>query len=592
MKFINNFSLMLLVMLTGIPSSWAFDRLEPADPQQVINQRLQGSLETDGYELRRVQYSSSAGVWVDKELVLIRNSAGANAAYQQAGLSYDAWQEAVQDFQQPVQFSQRMSQQSAIPQYVDDDSDGMVLIIDKEADALSSQAAADRYMQKWGLTPDVGGDELDAGALSSEYGTSCPRKWKCRSRDFAKNFEQNLDKNHVLTKNDYGSVGLEVKGLMKADAKAKIDYRYKRKFGVIYKVKVDFLNSALNYRFEGSLRLHGKADRTFAGQEFELFQMKIYDQIFMVGFIPVQVDIKTYLRAGTGDLKLSAAGEIGMQKPLLMHGSFSYVCDGEQCVKQGETFDNLDETLDAKNLNYQLLAKAEIEPYINAAIRGRLYWGSIYAEVGIQPSLPIKFFGYVGNMCGDADGVNGAEHVTAALLMADVRVGTTLKTRVLNNKSDREYREFYRKALMYKDLLSPSTALSPMVKVAVTGQNVAVKTNVRSCVAKELDAKHQDFVLIWPNGARENVNDVSSEQSRFRTMTPGQYVVKVQHANGAMTAVSYEVKAPVTPPGGGTLPPGGGTVPPGMPQVCATNYEWDPVTKQCVFKRRDPIDWM
>jgi hypothetical protein len=71
-------------------------------------------------------------------------------------------------------------------------------------------------------------------------------------------------------------------------------------------------------------------------------------------------------------------------------------------------------------------------------------------------------------------------------------------------------------------------------------------------------------------------------------MTPGQYVVKVQHANGAMTAVSYEVKAPVTPP---VTPPGGGTLP-GEPKVCATNYEWDPITKQCVFKRRDPIDWM
>lgn len=567
----------MIVFLTVSLPAWAStDQLAPADSEKVVNQSLQGSLELEGYEIFNTRYTSVNGLQVSKDLILIRTPEGAESAYRNGGLSFNTLQEVLQDFNSPVNFSSRASQYNQKPSNIDDASDGMLLIIDREADALASQAAADAYMRKWGLEPESGGDGLDSATLSSEYGTSCPKNWKCRSKDFAKNFNQNLNNTLELIKNSYGSVNLDLTGDVKAEAKAKLDYRYKKKFGIIYKVKVDFLDSKLKYIFEGKLKLHGKAEHNFEGKEFELFQAKIYDDYFMVGFIPVQVDIKTYIRAGTGDLKLSASGEVGMDKPMKLEGTFSYVCDAENCVKESESVDNIDESLDIKNLNYQLMAKAEIEPYLNAAIRGRLYWGSIYAEVGIQPSLPLKFFGYMGNMCGDGDGRDGDEYVTAALLSADIRVGVTWKTRFLVIKSDRKYSEFYRKALMYKDLLNPSTALSPIVRVHTSTRsydNVSAEVSLRGCTLSQIDQRFQDFTLEWGDIFSTDISDLEKTVTLTSTKAPGKYVLKVTHSSGAFTQVPYEVIAP-NPGGNGNIG-----------RNCATTHVWDADLKKCVLKR-------
>lgn len=606
MSFLKRFSWLALWLIPYSTVALSSPHLTPQDPQNVNTVTVAGSLENQGYELKRVSYTSVSGRAVSKDLYFVATASGAQAAYQNAGLSYNALQEVLQDLSTSVNFSQRTSTSSSMVNATSDTSVGMMIILDKEAEAISSQAQADAYIAKWGLVIDnTSDDTFDAETLSSEYGSSCPRKWKCRTKSYQKNnISHSTNKTFELYKNSYGVVGIDVFGSVKADARAKLDYRFKRKFKIPYKVRVDFLDSYLNYSFDGSLKLHGKADRTFAGKEFELFQTKIYDEIFWVGPIPVQIDIKTYVRIGTGDLKLSAAGEIGMHKPLNIKGSFNYVCDANNCVRQGESFNNFDESLSAGNVAYQVVAKAEIEPYLNAAVRGRLYWATAYVEVGLQPSVPLKLFGYIGNMCGNGDGLNGNEHVKAGLLTADLRAGVTWKTKLVTIKSDRNYKEFYRGSLAYLDLLNPSSALSPIIRPVVNGDTVQLTTSVRSCISTELDKKFQDFTIYWGNGTSTPLSDVAGSVVKSKSLPQGNYNIKVQHASGAYTQRSITIDA--TTGGGGD---GGGTIDgpdrscsgPTPPAYCDSelpfpsggkcpfDMEWDTALKKCVTKMKIPV---
>jgi hypothetical protein len=535
----------LLLSFQAIASN---DHLAPKSPSNVRNSTIQGSLDKQGYEVREIEYVSVDGRTIKKKLFFIDSALGAQNAYNNASLSYEAYQETVDDYNSPLSFSQRNSTPLNSVSYADDLSSGMLTIIDAEADAISSQSQADAYIAKWDL--DIN-DDLDNNSITSEYGSSCPRKYRCRTKQYQKSINKDIDKNFELYKGTYGSVGMDIEGSVKADSTAKVDYRYKKKWGIKYKVRVDFLDAKLNYRFEGTLGLYGKADRTLKGKEFELFQAKVYDSYFMVGFIPVQVDVKTYVRAGTGDLKLSAQGEIGMIKPFLSEGTFSYVCDKKKCIKQSESFNNADQTLNSNNLAYQITAKAEIEPYINAAVRGRLYWGSVYAEVGLQPSLPLKLFGYVGNKCGDGNGDFENERVTAGLLSADIRAGVTWKTKFLQYKSDRNYKQFYRSNLGYKDLLNPSTALSPLIKTTISGNTVTLQTSLRNCIANELDSKHQDFTIYWGNEGTKSISDISNTNTSTKTLSQGYHNIKVRHKSGAYTQKEIHI----TSSGGGRLDP-------------------------------------
>lgn len=536
--------------------------LAPLNLGNVSSNLLEGNLDNQGYEVRRVSYQSVGGLSVSKELILITTSAGAWSAYNNVGLSYDTLQDLLQDFNSPLTFSQRASSAAGSAIASVDMSSGMLIIIDVEAEAITSQAQADAYIARWGLEIDPGEDNFfDAETLSSEYGTSCPRQWKCRTRNYQNNnINHSVNRTETLTQNNYGSVSLDIIGHAKAEAAAKIDYRYKRKWKIPYKVKVDFIDSNLKYDFQGNLRLHGKADRTFAGREFELFQAKVYDNFFMVGAIPVQVDIKTYVRFGTGDLILSAAGELGAYKPLRLKGEFSYVCDNQNCIKQSESFNNFDESLSVGNIAYQVIASAKIEPYLNAAIRGRLYWGSIYAEVGLQPSIPLELFGYAGNLCGD--GLNGNEHVQAGLLKADLRAGVTWKTRFITYTPDRNYKQFYRTPLGYKDLLNPSTALSPIIRPVVSGSTVNLTTALRSCVTSVLDKKFQNFTIFWGDNSQLSLNDVTGSVTSSKTFSSaGTYNIRVQHANGAFTDRSIVISTGSSDGGPGRGSDGGsGTV--------------------------------
>ncbi|MBH0076359.1 hypothetical protein I6F48_12435 [Pseudoalteromonas sp. SWYJ118] len=541
--------LKVATLLLSFQAAASNDHLAPRTPSDVRSSIIQGSLDKQGYEIRKVEYVSVDGRAIKKELYFIDSASGAQNAYNNAGLSFEAYQETVEDFNSPLTFSKHTSTPLNSISSSDDLSSGMLTIIDAEADAISSQSQADAYIAKWGLDVD---EDLDSDSLNSEYGSSCPRKYKCRTKQYQKSINKDIDKSFELYKGAYGSVGMDVIGSVKADTTARVDYRYKKKWGIKYKVRVDFLDSKLNYRFEGSLGLYGKAERTFKGKEFELFQAKVYDNIFMVGFIPVQVDVKTYVRAGTGDLKLSAEGEIGMVKPFLSEGTFSYVCDKSKCVKQSESFNNADQTLNSNNLAYQVTAKAEIEPYINAAIRGRLYWGSVYAEVGLQPSIPLKLFGYVGNKCGDGDGDFVNERVTAGLLSADIRAGITWKTKVLQYKSNRNYKQFYRGNLGYKDLLSPSTALSPIIETTINGNTVTLKTSLRNCIVNELDSEHQDFTIYWGNKGTKSISNLNDTISSTKILNSGYHTIKVKHKGGAYTQKEIHI---TSSGGGGFNPP-------------------------------------
>jgi hypothetical protein len=547
MKNIKSLIVLLVTLISPLLSAADFDDYTPSDISQNINYNLlAGSLETSNYELREYSYITVSGNFISKKLYFISSEQGVQNAFNNAGLSYEAYQDLLQDYSQSFSLSNIVNSSNSSINGLK--SKEFITILDPEVMDIKNNQDFEAYKSKYSLSTLT---YIESTEVDSRYSTSCPSGWKCRSKNYNKqNAYYNLNKDIKIYQSSSVESGVRLSGRFNYDANASVDYRYKKKFGIPYKVKIDFIDSKLDYDFDGTINLYGKLNYSVEGKEFELHQAKIYDKTFMVGPIPVQIDIKTYIRVGTGDLDVEASGEVALTKPISYKGSYKYTCDNQDCYKEGESISVEKDSLTGNDISYQLGAKAKIEPYINAAIRGRLYWGSIYVEVGAQASLPIVVQGYYGNMCGDANKDGSNETVAALIGTIGIDAGITLKGKFLFNKSKRKYISLNYWHLAYFDFLNPSTALSPLLLSqwnssfnSLAGPSTSWDIGLRECSQDLLPKKYQNFIVNWGDG---QVSEILGLENRLKINHEyeniGSYNIIISHENGARTITNYEVE--------------------------------------------------
>ncbi|RAJ93611.1 hypothetical protein [Aliidiomarina maris] len=569
-----------LVMFSseGFSQSISLDQLRPTVPTSMRETALDGNLQNEGFEVRLYDYQAIDGSRQIRELIFINSLSGLNAANQRFAIPQEDYAEMRLDFlsSQFVTMSSNLSEM--IRQRV---THPLLYILDKEVMQITSQGEADRYLRarQLPITDSFFETDLAVDGVSSNS-INCPSRWRCRTfNPSGQLFNFNVSDTIALRNNQHVNVNLDVSGGGQSNASLDVHYRYKRRFRIPYKVRVDYTEAKLSYDFNGDIRLTGNASRSIKGLEKQLHRQVVYERVFMVGLIPVLVDAVTYVKVGTGDLNLSAGGTIGLERPLFVNGAFHYLCSDSNCTNLSQSHNNISDTIRARNLSGSVLATASINPYLNVAIRGRLY-RNIAAEVGLQPSIAVNLSGYSGNQCGDGNGNGSNELVNSAILRGDFLAGVTWFGRAFSATTPRNYRTIHSTPLIYADFLNPSTSLSPIVRSNVNGGNVALAVELRPCARTALHRNHQNFSVTWSDGQLPStISRLSGTHHINRTFNRvGQYSVTVRHENGSATTHNIHIQST-----GGTSPPPPGAVTPPPPPSPPPTLPTHPNCPLCVI---------
>ncbi|MCL2914293.1 PKD domain-containing protein [Shewanella corallii] len=497
----------------------------------------------EDYELKQLSYTDGRGIPQQSDFYFLYSAQGANNAYLYAGLPLSERNDIVSEFEGSSPTPCGKAQEPCLPdpQAATADDEFDVIVVDRDAANANTFSKMEALVDKrgWGGIQQEQYRSLKiegADLGKADYAAKGCFGWNHRSKNWQKSFNETFNKSKRFGSGN-AFVEVEINATTAGSGKATLDYKYKSAFCVPYKVRMKKLNARADYSVTGDIEIHGEATHTFTGYTWNIAEPNIANGWFMIGVIPVQYDVKLPIRAGTGDLTLSASGDVGLEKMLDITGHYEYACDKNNCAKVSSSF-NDNGTLRMDNIQYQLLASATIEPWAEVAIKGRIYWGLIWAKVGIKPSLPIKLSGYYGNMCGNGDGLSGNETVAAGVLDIDFRAGVVAQVKYFNER----YWEIYRTDVYFADLVNPySTAFSPIIRPSVSNHTVTLPVSLRSCI-QSADQGYQDFTVYWGDGSSSSIHNLSGTRTLSHNYSSsGTYQISVRHRNGAATNRSVNV---------------------------------------------------
>lgn len=499
------------------------------------------------YELKQISYTDENGAPQQSDFYFLYSSRGANEAYLYAGLPISERDEIVDEFDRtPIPCIKAAEPCMPELQAVDDEFD--VIVLDKDAASVTSLSDMNALVAKRGWQ-DIQQEQYDllnikgVNTGDDKFEAKGCFGWTHRSKNWSKSFNETFNKSKRFGSGN-AFVDVEINATTSGNGKATLEYKYKRSFCIPYKIRMKKLNARADYAVTGDINLHGEATHTFTGYTWNIAEPNIANGWFMIGIVPVQYDVKLPIRAGTGDLTLSASGDVGLEKVLDITGHYEYACDKNNCARVSSSF-NDNGTLSMDNIQYQVMASASIEPWAEVAIKGRIYWGLIWAKVGIKPSLPIKLSGYYGNMCGNGDNLNGNETVAAGVLDIDFRAGVVAQVKYFNE----QYWQIYRADIYFADLVNPySSAFSPIIRPTVSNSSVTMPVSLRSCV-KSADTGYQDFTVYWGDGSTSGISNLASSRTlNHNYASAGTYQISVRHSNGASTNRSVTVAGTTSVP--------------------------------------------
>ena len=532
-KIFRQISLMGLVVTSPIAlaNTSAADLYGPAKGSDVDTIVLMSG---NGYELKQISYTDGNGTPQQSDFYFLYSATGANGAYLYAGLPLNERDEIIGEFDRsPVPCVKAAQPCMSELQSADDEFD--VIVVDKDAAGVNSLSGMNALVAKRGWQ-DIQLEQYKSlniqgvKAGDEKFDAKGCFGWTHKSKNWSKSFNESFDKSKRFGSGN-AFVDVEINATTSGNGKATLDYKYKRSFCIPYKIRMKQLKARADYAITGDINIHGEATHTFNGYTWNIAEPTIANGWFMIGVVPVQYDVKLPIRAGTGNLTLSASGDVGLEKVLNIAGHYEYACDKNNCAKVSSSFaDN--GTLQLSNIQYQLMASATIEPWAEVAIKGRVYWGLIWAKVGIKPSLPIKLSGYYGNMCGNGDNIGGNETVSAGVLDIDFRAGVIAQVKYFNE----QYWQIYRTDLYFTDLVNPhSSAFSPIIRPSVSSSSVTMPVSLRACV-KSADTGYQDFTVYWGDGSTSGISNLASSKTmNHNYASAGTYQISVRHSNGAST---------------------------------------------------------
>ena len=515
--------------------------------KQVINKGA-------GYEVKNVTYQDSEGNNRGIELIFINNAKGAINAHKEIGLPAVERDEVVENFE-------RRKTQKITPKLnkktigningIDDFSptqgpvkspvkglDEELVVIDKEIAFATSNSEIEAILLSRGMSQ----QELNALANTQARGWSC---WRDKQKEWDKTFNENIGETFGLGNGASISINTTVEG----DAKAELDYSFKKAFwcSIPYKVRLNKLAFRADYKLFGGLNIIGKVSKKIKGVTWPIAEPTLASGTFFVGFIPVVYNVTVPITAGTGDLEVEVSAEVDIDKTIDITGHYEYGCTNGHCAKVSSSIES-NNSVNSSTVQLGLSASVKIEPWAKVAVAGDIYWGFLEAEVGVKPSFPVMLKGYAGNTCSDGDGLNGNENVEAGIIDIYFRLGIEASAGALWNALDtgNQYWQLYRKNLYFKDLIRPySSAFSPVIRPSSIGTQVTMPVSLRSCMNSFLDTSRQDFIIDWGNGETTPINNLSGTKVfRHSYAQPGTYEISVAHNNGASTKKPISLTAP------------------------------------------------
>lgn len=513
---------------------------------QIQNEEIMQ--EGDGYSLKKIDYIDESGISRSTELYFIHNLDGAINAHMEADLPVEELLEIQNEVAaSPIGFSASGNQSNAVREAQ------FGWIIDKNIANLQSDAEAQAYVDSMDLQHIVDQEaqdpEGDANVFSgvSTDGRFFKRLFRCKgwrskTKGFSKGFDQNISGSKTFGN---GSASLTFSGQSDIDADISVDlgYDYKRNFFCLpYKVRYRDLRTKGKYDIDGNFKIKGKATKNFGDYSWRVANPKILDTVFFVGPVPVRLAMKLPIHIGTGDIILSASGEVGLTKNMQFNGKFHYYCNKWSCSRVSSSHTNTVNEL-KNNIGASISASLTLKPYLHVAARPYLYFeGFLYAQVGVKPSFPIEAFGYYGNLCGDGDNDGVNETVSAGLGTLDFELGITGEAKLLGTYLLKpKYWKVLNKPLFMVDFINPSSAFSPNIRPLVQNTyNVSLPVSVRSCVDRFTNRFPETYSINWGDGRSSTLHNVRSSRDASHTyQQSGLYIIEVSSKKGAKT--SYPV---------------------------------------------------
>ncbi|MGB0895075.1 MAG: hypothetical protein ACPGUD_11770 [Parashewanella sp.] len=518
-----------------------------ATPTQATISNVQASLlqSGKGYELKEFTLEQGQGLQSTQHsgtYYFIYSAEGARNAADEAGLPIDERDSVINDFNNGGINACTSSNDACS---ADSQDPFKLIIIDKDLaqkNSFASMSELNSYIQERGLTQARQNEISKLQAQGISIASDNPMMLSCFGtnkghKDFDKSFDFPLNKS-VSGGDDNASYSLTLNGNANINGKGAVNYAYKTKFCIPYKIQITDLDANANLAVTGNFDIQGQVNGSIQPVKMSVFTGRIASGWFTIGAIPVNYDFRIPVYAGIGKINYRADGEVALKKDINLTANFNYQCHAGSCDKLKATY-NDNGSFNKENISYPVMASVDMEPYAQFSIRASLYHDLLWANVGTRDAAPIAFNGYVGNECGNGNGIGDNDFVDSALVSLKLQGDTFAESKLFKTK----VWPLFQTAAMYKDLLNPSTALSPIVRSTVNGKEATLTVSVRSCMSK-LDSSMQNFTVNWGDGATDSINNVSSAQNlKHEYKGAGDYKVVVTHKNGAATTSNLKVTA-------------------------------------------------
>ncbi len=266
----------------------------------------------------------------------------------------------------------------------------------------------------------VGNSERFPETSTNNEGGLCRKKWKTGTKSVSKTIStqnRSFDKN--IANSSFYNLAINGDAMASGSLQAVVEYRTKKNtcIGIPYKAELvkSTFDAKLNVSADAGLT--GKALVAYKKNLFNEY-MKFFDysQGWWVYVFYISVDLEVGMDIGANlDASLTANLDSGFK----LKGAVDarYECVKGRC---SETRKNGDFDLTPTTYaNYSAQLDIILTPYADLAMKANVDLYKIFelgeVKLGLAAGLPIRYFGYIGNMCSDANNDGKNERVTASI---------------------------------------------------------------------------------------------------------------------------------------------------------------------------------
>jgi hypothetical protein len=242
-----------------------------------------------------------------------------------------------------------------------------------------------------------------------------------------------------------GGVSGSLDANMNAQGSIIIDIHYKLKknhcTGMYYKARYKYTRLRANANLDGSgvsvsANIAYEMSKKLFAKDVKIPILE-WEKSWWVYFFEISLELDLYAEYNVRlDAKMAASVEV--EQPMTGHLNIDWECNNDGCRK------------DINDISYAFTEETErrfqaevdivLRPYANLVAKAdvELYWKSINiaeVELGLSTSIPIRYYGYYGNMCSDGDNDGNNELVSASLLDVNAEAFMYLRLEFINKNT-------------------------------------------------------------------------------------------------------------------------------------------------------------